>query len=244
MIFAVNDTKLSEKFKKLAEKLTKEFAHIKGVCINYNTAKTNVILSNDTRCICGNRFYFEKIGEIEYKISANSFFQVNTGTAKNIFDTVKEIIEKNYPQSLVLDAYSGVSSFGVYLKESAAKIVSVEECKSASEDALENARLNNAQNMEILNGDAKKIFENLINEGRSFDITLLDPPRKGCEKESLDFAAALTKKAIIYVSCNPATLARDIKYLEEKGFRAKYIQPFDMFCHSYHIESLCLLEKG
>lgn len=244
VIFAVNDTKLSEKFKKLAEKLTKEFAHIKGVCINYNTAKTNVILSNDTRCICGNRFYFEKIGEIEYKISANSFFQVNTGTAKNIFDTVKEIIEKNYPQSLVLDAYSGVSSFGVYLKESAAKIVSVEECKSASEDALENARLNNAQNMEILNGDAKKIFENLINEGRSFDITLLDPPRKGCEKESLDFAAALTKKAIIYVSCNPATLARDIKYLEENGFRATYIQPFDMFCHSYHIESLCLLEKG
>ena len=243
VIFAVNDIKLNTKFKKLAEKLMKEFAHVKGVCINYNTGRNNIILTNDTRCICGNKFYFEKIGEIEYKISANSFFQINTGTAKNIFDTVKEIIEKNYPKASILDAYSGVSSFGVYLKDYTTEIVSVEECKSASEDALENVKLNNVQNMQILNGDAKKIFENLINNGKSFDITLLDPPRKGCEKESLDFAAILTKKAIIYVSCNPATLARDIKYLEEKGFRAKYVQPFDMFCHSYHIESLCLLEK-
>lgn len=243
VIFVVNDTKLEQKFKHLSEKLMKQFAHIKGCCINYNTAKSNVILSNDTRCIKGDKFYFEKIGDIEYKISSNSFFQVNTGTAKNIFDTVKEIIDKNYPQASVLDAYSGVSSFGIYLKDSASKIVSVEECESASQDALENIELNNAENVEIINGDAGKIFEKLINEGNSFDITLLDPPRKGCEKESLDFAAALTKKAIIYVSCNPATLARDIKYLEEKGFKAKYIQPFDMFCHSYHIESLCLLEK-
>ena len=243
VIFVVNDTKLSPKFKTLSEKIMKQFAHVKGCCINYNTAKSNVILSNDTRCIAGDKFYFEKIGDIEYKISANSFFQVNTGTAKNIFDTVKEIIETKFPKSTVLDAYSGVSSFGVYLKDSAEKIVSVEECKSASEDALENIKLNNAQNLEILNGDAKKIFEKLINEGKSFDITLLDPPRKGCEKESLDFAAALTKKAIIYVSCNPATLARDIKYLEEKGFKAQFIQPFDMFCHSYHIESVCLLAR-
>ena len=243
MIFVVNDTKLSPKFKTLSEKLMKQFEHVKDCCINYNTAKSNVILSNDTRCIAGDKFYFEKIGDIEYKISANSFFQVNTGTAKNIFDTVKEIIETKFPKSTVLDAYSGVWSFGVYLKDSAEKIVSVEECKSASEDALENIKLNNAQNLEILNGDAKKIFEKLINEGKSFDITLLDPPRKGCEKESLDFAAALTKKAIIYVSCNPATLARDIKYLEEKGFKAQFIQPFDMFCHSYHIESVCLLAR-
>lgn len=243
IIFVVNDTKLSAKFKSLAKKVMDEYAHVKGCCINYNTDKTNVIMSDDTRCILGDKYYHEKIGDIEYKVSANSFFQINTGTAKNIFDTVKNIISENYSQSRVLDAYSGVSSFGLYLKDVAKEIVSVEESEAASNDALENIKLNDAQNIKVINGDAKEAFEKLVNDGEKFDVTLLDPPRKGCEKESLDYAVKLTDKAIIYVSCNPSTLARDIKYLEENGFKAQYIQPFDMFCHTYHIESVCLLTK-
>lgn len=243
IIFVVNDTKLSAKFKSLAKKVMDEYAHVKGCCINYNTDKTNVIMSDDTRCILGDKYYHEKIGDIEYKVSANSFFQINTGTAKNIFDTVKNIISENYSQSRVLDAYSGVSSFGLYLKDVAEEIVSVEESEAASSDALENIKLNDAQNIKVINDDAKEAFEKLVNEGEKFDVTLLDPPRKGCEKESLDYAVKLTDKAIIYVSCNPSTLARDIKYLEENGFKAQYIQPFDMFCHTYHIESVCLLTK-
>ena len=243
IIFVVNDIKLTDKFKKLAKAVMNEFAHVTGCCINYNTEKTNLIMSNDTRKIQGENFYYEKIGDIKYRISANSFFQVNIGSAENIFNNVKNIIEKNYGKPKILDAYSGVSSFGLWLKDIAKSVTCVEEAPSSSKDAIENVKLNNAQNFTILNGDAKQIFHDLISKHEKFDVTVLDPPRKGCEKESLDIAIKLTAKAIIYVSCNPSTLARDLKYLHENGFKTKYIQPVDMFCHSYHIESIAWLEK-
>ena len=243
VIFVVNNTKTNEKFKKLSKKIMKEFAHVKGCLINYNTSRSNLILTQDTRKIDGQNYITEKIDDKIYKISANSFFQVNIGSAKNIFNTVKDIIEKNYPNPRILDAYSGVSSFGIWLASGAAEVVSVEEAPSATKDAAENIKLNNIKNLTALNGDAKNIFENLVQKGEKFDVVLLDPPRKGCEKDSLDFAVKLTKKALIYVSCNPSTLARDLKYLHENGFCTKYIQPVDMFCHSYHIESVAWLEK-
>lgn len=243
VIFVVNDTQLRDKFKKLSKKLTDEFAHIKGCLINYNPEKTNLIMSNDTRKITGENFITEKIGDKIFKISANSFFQVNIGSAENIFNIVKDIIKNNYKDCRILDAYSGVSSFGIWLSDAAKEVVSVEEAPSATKDAAENVKLNNVTNLTALNGDAKKIFEELIAQGQKFDVTVLDPPRKGCEKESLDYAVKLTEKAIIYVSCNPSTLARDLKYLHENGFQTQYIQPVDMFCHSYHIESVALLKR-
>lgn len=243
IIFVVNDTKLNDKFKKLAKKVMSEFAHVKGCLINYNTQRTNLIMTGDTKKIQGENFVTEKMGDKVYKISANSFFQVNIGSAQNIFETVKNIIAQNYAEPRVLDAYSGVSSFGIWLADIAKEVVSVEEAPSATKDAADNVILNNVQNLTALNGDAKKIFEQLVENNEKFDVTVLDPPRKGCEKESLDFALKLTDKAIIYVSCNPSTLARDLKYLHENGFKTKYIQPVDMFCHSYHIESIAWLEK-
>lgn len=243
VIFVVNDTKLHDKFKKLSKKLMDEFAHIKGCLVNYNPNKTNLILSNDTRKILGENHITEKIDDKIYQISANSFFQVNIDSAKNIFNTVKDIIKNNYKNPRILDAYSGVSSFGIWLSDIAKEVVSVEEAPSATKDAAKNVELNNIKNLTALNGDAKNIFKELIAKGEKFDVTVLDPPRKGCEQESLDIAVKLTKKAIIYVSCNPSTLARDLKYLHKNGFKTKYIQPVDMFCHSYHIESIAWLEK-
>lgn len=243
VIFVVNDTKLNDKFKKLAKKVMEEFAHVKGCLINYNTLKGNLIMTGDTRKIQGENYIIEKMDGKTFKISANSFFQVNIGSAKNIFNTVKDIVAANYPDSRILDAYSGVSSFGIWLSDIAREVVSVEEAPSATKDAADNVELNNVKNLTALNGDAKKIFEQLCENGERFDVTVLDPPRKGCEKESLDFALKLSDKAIIYVSCNPSTLARDLKYLHENGFKTKYIQPVDMFCHSYHIESVAWLER-
>ena len=243
VIFVVNNNKMSDKIKKLAKKVMSEFAHVKGCLINYNTAKTNLIMTGETNKIQGENHIIEKIDGKIFKISANSFFQVNIGSAKNIFDTAKNIIKENYPNSRILDAYSGVSSFGIWFADIAQEVVSVEEAPSATKDAAENVKLNNITNLTALNGDAKKIFETLIEQGEKFDVTVLDPPRKGCEKESLDYAIKLSKKAIIYVSCNPTTLARDLKYLHENGFKTKYIQPVDMFCHTYHIESVAWLEK-
>lgn len=243
VIFVVNNTKLNDKFQKLSKKLMNEFAHIKGCLINYNTNRSNLIMTGDTRKIQGENHIIEKIDGRIFKISANSFFQVNIGSAKNIFNTVRDIISANYENPRILDAYSGVSSFGIWLSDIAREVVSVEEAPSATKDAAQNVELNNVTNLTALNGDAKKIFEELVQKGEKFDVTVLDPPRKGCEKESLDFAINLSEKAVIYVSCNPSTLARDLKYLHEHGFETKYIQPVDMFCHSYHIESVAWLER-
>ena len=243
VVFVVNGTKLSDKFKILAKNVMNEFAHVKGCLINYNTSRSNLIMTGDTRKIQGENYVLEKMSGKVFKISANSFFQVNIETAEKIFNTVKEIIAKNYPNSRILDAYSGVSSFGIWLSDIAQEVISVEEAPSATRDAAENIVLNNVKNLRALNGDAKKIFGKLIEDKEKFDVVLLDPPRKGCEKEALDYAISLSSKAVIYVSCNPSTLARDLKYFHENGFKTKYIQPADMFCHSYHVESVAWLEK-
>lgn len=243
VIFVVNNTKLSEKFKNLAKKIMNEFAHVKGCLINYNTEKSNLIMTGDTRKIQGENHIIEKIKDKTFKVSANSFFQVNIESAESIFETVKNIIKDNYNEPKILDAYSGVSSFGIWLSDIAKEIVSVEEAPSATKDAEENIKLNGIENLAAINGDAKAAFEKMVKEGEKFDVVVLDPPRKGCSKESLDYAVQLSQKSIIYVSCNPSTLARDLKYLREKGFGLKYIQPVDMFCHSYHIESVAWLEK-
>lgn len=243
VIFVVNSNKLSERLKKLSRKVMTEFAHVKGCLVNYNTSKSNLIMTGETNKIQGENHIIEKIDGKIFKVSANSFFQVNIGSAQKIFDTVKNIIVENYQSPRVLDAYSGVSSFGIWLADVAKEVVSVEEAPSATKDAAENVLLNNITNLTALNGDAKKIFEDLVANGEKFDVTVLDPPRKGCEKESLDYAINLSSKAIIYVSCNPTTLARDLAYLHQNGFETRYIQPVDMFCHTYHIESVAWLER-
>ena len=153
------------------------------------------------------------------------------------------MIKANVENPVILDAYSGVSAFGLQMKDFAKEIICVEECKSSTDDAVFNVKLNNAENVTVINDDASKTFGNFVKEGKKFDVVLLDPPRKGCSVESLDFAAKLSSKLIVYVSCNPSTLAKDMRYLKEKGFVPKYVQPADMFCHTPHIESVALLVK-
>lgn len=243
VIFVINSEKIDFSLKKLSELLIKKYPQIVGICANYNNKKTNVIMSHNTSIICGNDYYIESLENIKYRISANSFFQVNPKCAALIFDKVKEIIKNNSNYPTVLDAYSGVSSFGIWLSDIAEKVVCIEEAKSSSSDALENIKLNNINNVEIRNGDAAIEFDNLIKSSTKFDVSLIDPPRKGCSETAINNLVKLTKKHIVYVSCNPSTLARDIKSLNEKGYALKYVQPVDMFPHTYHVETIALLEK-
>lgn len=243
IVLVVNSQNIDKKLKPLAEKLT-VFKEITGIAINFNTKKTNVITGEKTSLLLGKDFITEKIGDVKYKISATSFFQVNPYAAKIMFDTAKEMIEKNSETPSILDAYSGVSAFGLQMKDIAKEIICVEENTSSTNDALENVKMNNAKNVKVINSDASKTFEQFVKEQKTFDVVLLDPPRKGCSTDSIEYASKLSKKIIVYVSCNPASLARDLKHLEEKGFEAKYIQPVDMFCHTPHIESVVLLCKN
>ncbi len=239
VVLVVNATKSFDRLNDFANCIYNEFKEVSGVCINYNSKKTNVIMGSKSECICGDDFVEEKIIDKTFKIGPNTFFQVNPKSAENIFKYVKNHIQTNFENPLVLDAYAGITSFGIVVSDVAKKVVSVEENKESCELASETAKAQSITNVEIHNMDAGKFF---AKEKRKFDVVILDPPRKGCTTQSLDEAHRLCKDTIIYVSCNPATLARDLKYLTEKGAEVQSIQPFDMFCHTYHIENVAIIK--
>ena len=234
----VNSTKVFENLKKFANIIYEQIPKVVGVCINFNPQKTNVILGEKSECICGEDFVEEKILDKTFKIGSNTFFQVNPKSAENIFRYVKDYIKNNLQDAVVLDAYAGVTSFGICISDVCKQIVSIEENSESVELGKKIAKENGITNIEFHNEDAAEFFKN---ETRKFDAIILDPPRKGCSKESLDEAFRLSKGTIIYVSCNPATLARDLKILTEKGCCVESIQPFDMFCHTYHVENVAII---
>ena len=239
LTLVINSTKLSDSIKKLANEIFNAFDCVTGVCVNYNPNKTNVILGQKSECAAGDDFIEEKLLDKKFKIGSNTFFQVNPQSAENIFSYVKDFIKNNYKAPLILDAYAGIATFGICVSDIAQKVVSVEENGESCMRASESLKINNINNLEIHNSDAAEFFKA---EKRRFDVSIIDPPRKGCTTESLDEVYRLTTGHIVYVSCNPATLARDLKYLCEKGCKVESIQPFDMFCHTYHIENVAVIK--
>lgn len=241
VVLVINSAKTSLEIQNLAQAIYDEFEAVSGVCINFNTRKTNVIQGAVSVCSAGDDFIEEKILGKTFIIGANTFFQVNPKSAENIFRYVKDYIAANFEKPVILDAYAGITAFGISLSDVCGQVVSVEENTDSCKLARKSLILNNINNVEINNTDAGEF---LAREKRKFDAIILDPPRKGCTKEALDNALRLTKSKIIYVSCNPATLARDLKYLTEKGAVVESIQPFDMFCHTYHIENVAIIDRN
>lgn len=236
-----------------AQNIYDNFKEVSGVCVNFNSKKTNVIMGENIELIAGKDFIKERILDKTFRIGPKTFFQINPKSAENIFAFVKDYLKTNFNEPTVLDAYAGVSAFGITVSDICKKVVSVEENKEAVDLAAETIELNEIKNVELHKMDAGKFLKNCLKtpspltplpsreRGKIFDIIILDPPRKGCSEESLDYALQLCKGKIIYVSCNPATLARDLKYLTSKGAKVEFIQPFDMFCHTYHIESVAVI---
>lgn len=234
----VNATKMFDRLNDFAKSVFEEFGEVVGVCVNFNSKKTNVILGQETVCLYGQDYVEERILDKCFKIGADTFFQINPKSAENIFKYVKKQVEK-FENPTVLDTYAGIATFGIVVSDVAQKVVSVESNQSSIEKAKEVVELNDISNVELFAQDTTKYLKSIK---RKFDITILDPPRKGCTQEALEEVLAHTKKQIIYVSCNPATLARDLKYMTEHGAKVESIQPFDMFCHTYHIENVAIIK--
>ena len=236
--------KIKTEIEEFSNTLRKKFPSISGILVNFNPVKTNKITGDKTELISGEDFIIQKLKskeecEYSYKISKDSFFQVNPKTAQKLFDSVKALVDND---STILDAYGGVGAIGIFLSDKARKITLVEECESAVSDAKANFKLNNCKNYEVFLGDAKKIFRDFLKNKKNFGCAVLDPPRKGSDKEALEIISKLTNK-IIYVSCNPSTLARDAKILCDLGFKFKSLQGVDMFPFTHHIESVACFEK-
>lgn len=237
---------------KLIEKF-KDYQNIKSIMININKLNTNVLMGDVTKNIYGNDYIYDYIGENKYKISARSFYQVNPAQTKILYDKVLEYAGLS-GEEVVWDLYCGIGTISLFLARNARKVYGIEIIDEAIEDARYNAKLNNLDNTEFYVGKAEEVlprlYEEALLEGSEEaykrvhpDVVVVDPPRKGCDIETLDTMLKMGSKKIVYVSCDSTTLARDLKYLCGNGYRLLRVQVVDQFPRGVHVETVVLMSR-
>ena len=224
----------------LVEMLIKKYPNIKTIIKNINTKNTNVILGLENINIYGNGYIEDKLGEYKFKISPLSFYQVNPIQAEKLYNIGVESV-KITSNDTVFDLYCGIGTISLFIAKYAKKVYGVEIVEQAIKDAKQNAKINNIENVQFIAGDTKIVLEDLIyKKGIIADIVIFDPPRKGLDNNSINNILKIKPKKIVYISCNPATLIRDLA-LFEKLYEVKTIIPVDMFPFTKHVECCALL---
>lgn len=209
---------------------------IVGIVQNVNTARGNVILGKFNTTLFGSPFLMEKLGKLKLKVQLTSFFQVNPIQAEKLYNLVEEYAELS-GRELVVDAYAGIGVIAFWLSEEAESVIGIEENEAAVKDANQNIKLNGLENVKIEKGMVEKVFP------KSADVVILDPPRGGCSEKALEVAVKAKPRRIIYVSCNPQTMARDLKILSENDYQVEVVQPVDMFPQTEHVEAVTKLSR-
>ena len=217
---------------------------VKSIVLNHNKEKGNVILGNDITTLYGNSYIRDYIGDIEFEISPLSFFQVNPVQTEVLYNKVMEYAQLTGEET-VWDAYCGIGSISLFLAQKAKMVYGVEIVPAAIEDARRNAVVNKTQNVEFIVGQAEEVIPYKFNEeGIKADVIVVDPPRKGCDESLLKTIVEMGPKRVVYVSCDPGTLARDLNYLAGHGFRVVEVQPVDMFPQTNHVETVVLMSRN
>jgi 23S rRNA (uracil1939-C5)-methyltransferase len=242
MLVLVTNERDFEYCKEISQELMEEIPELISVQQNINRRKTNVILGEETTVIAGEDKIIDYIGQLKYKISAESFFQINTLQAKKLYDQVLEYAELTGEETVV-DAYCGIGSISLYMAQKAREVYGIEVIPQAIADAQENASLNEIDNCYFKVGKVREILPKMSNEDIKAEVVVVDPPRKGCHEEVLESFLALKPDKIIYVSCNPSSLARDLKKLTAANYEVEEVQPVDMFPQTYHIEAVAKIIK-
>lgn len=242
MIVIVTRTEKLPQQDKLIKELTETYPHVKSVVHNVNKERTNVILGKETKVIWGDAYIYDTIGDIRFAISAKSFYQVNPQQTKVLYEKALEYANIG-ANDVVIDAYCGIGTISLFLARQAKKVYGIEVVPEAIHDAKINAKLNGITNAEFIVGKAEKVMPRWKAQGLQPDVIVIDPPRKGCEIDFLQAMIEMEPNRIVYVSCNPSTLARDLKILDEGGYETKEIQPVDMFPQTNHVECVVKLFK-
>ena len=224
------------------QRVRAKIKNLTGIVQNINTKRGNTILGLEEVTLWGSPYIIEKIGSLQFKVSSRSFFQVNPLQTEKLYAKVKEYAALTGKET-VFDLYCGIGTIALYLADQAAKVVGVEIVDAAVEDAYDNARLNKITNAEFYTGAAEVVVPKLLRQGYQADVVIVDPPRKGCDQALLETITSMQPERIVYVSCNPATLARDLKYLNENGYKALEAQPVDMFPQTSHVECVTLMSR-
>lgn len=215
---------------------------IKSIVQNINPKNTNVILGNKNNTLWGSAYITDYIGRFKFNISPLSFFQINPVQTEALYDKVLEYANLTGEET-VFDAYCGTGTISLFLSQKAKKVYGVEVVEDAVKDAIKNSKENKVRNAEFIVGESEKEIPALIEKGVKPDVVVVDPPRKGCHIDLLKAIAEASPEKIIYVSCDPATLARDLGILEGMGYKTIEVQPVDMFPQTAHVESVCKLVR-
>ena len=226
--------------RELAEKIAGMHPEIVSVVQNINDRDTNVILGEEERCLYGLPYIEDKLGPYGFRISSRSFFQINPAQACNIYRQAVEYAGLSGEET-VLDLYCGIGTVTSWLSEKAREVIGIETVEPAIQDAKDNAERNAIRNLTFYCSDAGKGASFLQKQGKKIDVVTVDPPRKGMNREALEAICRIAPEKIVYISCNPATLARDLGWLEEHGYRTIKVKPFDMFPRTAHVETVCCL---
>lgn len=233
--------------KEMADEIISSLKGLKSVVLNINPEKTNVILGQREKVLAGRPYIIDvfgddELGRLSFRISSRSFYQVNTDQAVNLYRIALSAAEIR-PNDLVYDVYCGIGTITLFAAKRAGFVVGIEEVREAVLDARRNARENGISNVEFREDKAMRVVPGLsMDKGRP-DVVILDPPRGGAEKETLFALSRANPRSIIYISCNPATLARDLLVLKNEGWYPSWVQPVDMFPMTPHVESVVLMQN-
>ena len=242
MVCVVMNGKKLPHSEKLVEKLVK-IEGMTSITLNVNTKKTNVILGDEIILLWGETYIQDNIGDIVYQISPLSFYQVNPVQTKKLYETALEYADLKGEET-VWDLYCGIGTISLFLAQKAKQVYGVEIVPQAIEDAKRNAKLNGIENAEFYVGKAEEVLPELYDkEGIYADVIVVDPPRKGCDEKCLETIVKMAPKRVVYVSCDSATLARDLKYLCERGYEVRRVRACDMFPMTGHVETIVLLQR-
>lgn len=228
---------------KFKNELIEEFRDLTSLVLNYNTEKTNTILGLKCETLNGRGYITDYIGDFKFEISPLSFFQVNPTQTNVIYSKVLEFAGLSGNET-VIDAYCGIGTISMFLAQKAKKVYGIEIVPQAIDDANRNKELNHIDNIEFIVGKSEEIIPKLFDEANlKPEVIVVDPPRKGCDSALIDTILKMKPDKIVYVSCDSATLARDLKLLCQSDYRLEIAQGVDMFCQTHHVETVVLLSK-
>lgn len=223
--------------------LRKNHPNISTVVINVNNKRTSMVLGERNIVVYGKGFIEDKLCGCTFRISPNSFYQVNPKQTEKLY--AKAIACAGLTgKEKVIDAYCGTGTIGIIASKSAKEVLGIELNKDAIKDAITNAKRNEVKNIRFVNDDAGKYMVSMAEKNETADVVIMDPPRSGSDEAFLSSVVKLAPKKVVYVSCNPETLARDLKYLTHKGYKVMEAVPYDMFPMTYHTEMVCLLSRN
>ncbi|NEP10616.1 MAG: 23S rRNA (uracil(1939)-C(5))-methyltransferase RlmD [Symploca sp. SIO2C1] len=224
-----------------AQKWLRSYPELVGVCVNHNPHRTNVIFGSQTRCVAGKPYLREEFANLQFQLRSETFFQVNTAAAEALFNVILAQLAPT-GNELLVDAYSGIGTFTLPLAQRVGQAIGIEVQKASVEQAEQNAVLNGITNVKFQTGKVEKLLPQL---SVTPDVILLDPPRKGCVSAVIKTILEIAPARLIYLSCKPATLARDLKLLCQTGtYKLTYVQPADFFPQTAHVECVAFLVKA